>query len=254
MLQYKRTHMIKLKDYSTKPPENLSKKETRALTKDLVERLGELHALLIAEQKHSVLVIFQGMDGSGKDGAVRTVFRECNPSGLGVYSFKKPTDEEFAHDFLWRVHKQAPAKGQIKVFNRSHYEDVLIQRVHGWIDEERVDNRYEAINAFEKLLTFDNDTIIFKFYLHISHDQQNLELTERLEEHDKHWKHNPSDWQEREHWDKYMRCYEDMLNRSEIPWVITPVDSRWYRDYIVAKTMVERLEKLNMQYPPLKED
>ena len=150
--------MIKLKDYSTKPPENLSKKETRELTKDLVERLGELHALLIAEQKHSVLVIFQGMDGSGKDGAVRTVFRECNPSGLGVYSFKKPTDEEFAHDFLWRVHKQAPAKGQIKVFNRSHYEDVLIQRVHGWIDEERVDNRYEAINAFEKLLTFDNNT------------------------------------------------------------------------------------------------
>lgn len=246
--------MIRLKDYSTKPPKNLSKKETRELTKDLVDRLGELHALLIAEQKHSVLVIFQGMDGSGKDGAVRTVFRACNPSGLGVYSFKKPTDEEFAHDFLWRVHKQAPAKGQIKIFNRSHYEDVLIQRVHGWIDEERVDDRYEAINAFEKLLTFDNNTIIFKFYLHISHDQQQLELTERLEEFDKHWKHNPSDWQEREHWDEYMRCYEDMLNRSEIPWVITPVDSRWYRDYIVAKTMVERLEKLNMQYPPLKED
>lgn len=246
--------MIKLKDYSTKPPESLSKKETRKLTKDLADRIGELHNLLLAEQKHAVLVILQGMDGSGKDGGVKNVFKACTANGLSVYSFKKPTDEEFAHDFLWRVHKQVPGKGELKIFNRSHYEDVLIQRVHAWIDEETVDKRFDAINAFEKLLSEDNNTIIFKFYLHISHEQQEIELNQRLNESNKYWKHNSNDWKEREHWDEYMRCYEEVLNRSTIPWTIVPVDSRWYRDYIMAKTIVEGLEKLNMRYPPLKED
>lgn len=246
--------MIKLKDYSSKPPESLKKKDLSDETKALIDRLGELHAVLMAEQQYAVLVIFQGMDGSGKDGAVRNVFDKCNPSGLSVYSFKKPTDEEFAHDFLWRVHKQTPAKGNIKIFNRSHYEDVLIQRVHGWIDEEKVNQRFDAINAFEDLIQFDNKTIVFKFYLHISFEQQEIELRQRLDEKDKHWKHNSGDWKEREHWDAYMRCYEDMLNRSRTPWTLVPVDSRWYRDYIVAKTMVETLEKLKMEYPPLQED
>ena len=170
-----------------------------------------------------------------------------------VYAFKKPTEIEFSHDFLWRVHKQAPSKGHIKIFNRSHYEDILIQRVHGWIDEERVEKRMNAINAFEELLTFDNRTTILKFYLHLSYEQQALELQERIDERKKNWKHNPGDWKEREHWDEYMRCYEDVLNRSKTPWHIIPVDERWYRDYLVSKTISETLEKLEMSWPELEE-
>lgn len=245
--------MIALKDYSTLPPEGVEKDELKDITKDLIDQLGELQEVLFAEQKHSVLIIFQGMDASGKDGITRRVFEECHPAGLKVVSFKKPTEEEMAHDFLWRVHKHAPAQGMIQIFNRSHYEDVLIQRVHQWIDEERVAKRMDAINAFENLLVFDNNTLILKFYLHISYDQQAIELQERLEEREKFWKHNPNDWKEREHWDKYMRCYEDVINQSSIPWHIVPVDKRWYRDYIVAKTIVDALANLKMEYPNLEQ-
>ena len=247
--------MIKLSEIATVPPENIKKKDLEKETDRLVDRLGELQELLYAEQKHAVLVIFQGMDASGKDGAVRNVFKECSFNGINVYSFKKPTEEEFAHDFLWRVHKRAPAKGMIQVFNRSHYEDVLIQRVHKWISEEKVDKRISAINAFEDLLQFDNNTIIFKFYLHLSYEQQAIELQQRIDEREKNWKHNANDWKEREHWDEYMRCYEDVINRCDVvPWTIVPVDKRWYRNYIVAKAMVEKLESLHMEFPKLEED
>ena len=245
--------MIKLSDYSTRPPKEVDKKAIKQKTEKFAERLGELHQLLLAEGKHSVLVLFQGMDASGKDGAVKKVFRHCTHNNINVYSFKKPTEEEFAHDFLWRVHKKVPAKGNIQVFNRSHYEDVLIQRVHAWIDEEKYNKRMKAINAFEELLQFDGNTLIFKFYLHLSYDQQAIELQERIDEREKNWKHNANDWKEREHWDEYMRCYEDVLNQSLVPWTITPVDERWYRDYIVAKTIVEGMEALNMQYPSLED-
>lgn len=244
--------MIKLKEISTLPPKDTDKDEIKDKTEKLVERLGDLQKVLRAEQKHAVLAVFQGMDGSGKDGAVKNVFKECHPDGIDTYSFKKPTDEEFAHDFLWRAHKQAPAKGKIMIFNRSHYEDILIQRVHKWIDEERVNMRMDAINAFEKLLAHDNHTVVLKFYLHLSKDQQKLELQERLDDPEKNWKHNDNDWKERELWDDYMRCYEDAINKSAIPWVIVPVDERWYRDYVVAKAMVEALEELNMKFPTLK--
>ncbi|MEL6720758.1 MAG: PPK2 family polyphosphate kinase, partial [Bacteroidota bacterium] len=239
--------MIKLKDISTKPPKDADKGKLKDLTKDYVERLGELQRLLRAERKHSILVILQGMDASGKDGAVYKVFRDCSHNDVMTYSFKKPTEEEFAHDFLWRVHKLTPGKGQIAVFNRSHYEDVLIQRVHGWISEEHVEKRMNSINAFEELLQYDNDTLVMKFFLHISHDQQEEELQERIDEPEKHYKHNPGDWEQRKYWDKYMECYEDVLNNSKIPWHIVPVDSRWYRDYIISKTLVEALEALNMK-------
>jgi PPK2 family polyphosphate:nucleotide phosphotransferase len=245
--------MIKLSEISTLPPKGTNEKKIKKLTDDLAEQLGELQEVLLAQGKYSVLVILQGMDASGKNGAVKNVFKDCKHYGINVYSFKKPTEEEFAHDFLWRVHKQAPEKGMIKIFNRSHYEDILIQRVHGWIDEETVEKRMKAINAFEELLQFDNNTIIFKFYLHLSYDQQKIELQERLDEADKHWKHNPSDWAEREHWDEYMRCYEYAINQSEVPWVIVPVDERWYRNYVIVKTMVDKLKSLNMEYPPLAE-
>lgn len=246
--------MIKLSEISTLPPQGIDKGDLKKVTKKQIDRLGELQQILMAQEKHAVLVVFQGMDASGKDGAVKNVFEECHPNGIGSYSFKKPTDEEFAHDFLWRVHKRAPAKGMIQIFNRSHYEDILIQRVHGWITEEQVRMRMNAINAFEELLAFDNNTVVLKFYLHLSYEQQAIELQERIDEREKHYKHNPGDWKEREHWDDYMRCYEYALNNSNIPWTIVPVDQRWYRDYIVSKTIVEALEKLEMKYPLLKEE
>ncbi|MEM0995052.1 MAG: PPK2 family polyphosphate kinase, partial [Bacteroidota bacterium] len=188
---------------------------------------------------------------SGKDGAVYKVFRDCSHNDVSTYGFKKPSKEELAHDFLWRIHKKVPGKGQIQIFNRSHYEDVLIQRVHGWIDEERVQKRMNSINTFEELLQYDNNTLILKFFLHISYDQQEEELQERLNEPDKNWKHNDGDWEQRKHWDKYMQCYQDVLNGSTIPWHIIPVDSRWYRDYLVSKTIVEAMEALDMSYPGL---
>ncbi len=243
--------MIKLSEISCDAPAHINKDDVREKTKELTDRLGELQKLLYAEKKHSILVVLQGMDASGKDSAIFNVFHECNPVGMNVVSFKKPTEEEFAHDFLWRIHKHTPAKGMIQIFVRSHYEDVLIQRVHQWIDEDRVNKRIQAINAFEELLQFDNNTHVFKFYLHISKEQQEKELNERMTEPEKFWKHNINDWRERDYWDEYMRCYEDVINRSSIPWTIVPVDQRWYRDYVIAQTLVEALEKLNLQYPPL---
>jgi len=248
---YHFSNPIRLADCPTDPPEKLDEEEIRDITKDLTQDLGKLNAVLMAEKKHSVLVVLQGMDASGKDGAVENVFRDCTPANLRTWSFKKPTDREFAHDFLWRVHRQCPARGEIGIFIRSHYEDVLIQRVHGWIDEERARKRIQAINAFEQLLEFDNHTVIFKFYLHISYEQQGKELRERERERDKHWKYNPGDWKERERWNDYMRCYEDAINNSAVPWTIVPVDKRWYRDYVIARTMVEKLSKLGMEYPEL---
>jgi polyphosphate:nucleotide phosphotransferase, PPK2 family len=241
--------MIKLADIPTGAPKGLKKKDLAEETANLVARLGALQHLMYAEGKHSILVVLQGMDGSGKDGAVRNVFRECTIAGLDLVSFKKPTEQEFAHDFLWRVHRWAPEKGMLTIFNRSHYEDILIQRVHGWIDMERVEKRMAAINAFEDLMQFDNGTLIFKFYMHISHEEQGIQLQQRLDDPSKFWKHNDGDWEERKLWDKYMEAYEYAINQSTTPWHICPVDDRWYRDYVMAKTIVERLEKLDMKLP-----
>jgi len=247
------TSPIRLADISTEAPKGWDEKETQHETKALVKRLGDLQQLMYAEGKHAALVVLQGMDGSGKDGAVHRVFDACRITGLTLTAFKKPTEEEFAHDFLWRVHKVAPQKGMIAIFNRSHYEDILIQRVHNWIDKKRVEQRLRAINAFEELLAFDNNTHVFKFYLHISKKEQEKQLLQRMEDPDKYWKHNPGDWKEREHWDAYMDAYEYAINNSSIPWHICPVDDRWYRDYFIAKTLVEGLEKLNMKAPKLVE-
>lgn len=241
--------MIKLSAISTEAPEGVKKKELAEETAKLVERLGELHNRMYAGGKYSMLIILQGMDGSGKDGAVRRVFSNCSIAGLDLVSYKKPTEEEFAHDFLWRVHKWVPQKGMTTIFNRSHYEDILIQRVHGWIDMERVEKRMAAINAFEDLIQFDNNTLIFKFYMHISHEEQGIQLQQRLDDPAKFWKHNDNDWEERKLWDKYMEAYEYAINKSTTPWYICPVDNRWYRDYFMAKTLVEGLEKLDMKLP-----
>jgi PPK2 family polyphosphate:nucleotide phosphotransferase len=246
------TSMIKLSEISTTPPDGYNKNETRKKTKSLAKRIGELQEIMYAENKHSLLVVLQGMDSSGKDGATRNVFSRCSPAGTSFYAFKKPTDEEFAHDFLWRVHKEAPRKGEIKIFNRSHYEDILIQRVHGWIDEKRVSDRLDSINALEELLQFDNKTTILKFYMHLSYERQGEKLQERIDDPSKNWKHNPGDWEERKLWDKYRSCYEDAINRSKIPWHIVPVDSRPHRDFVIASKVAETLESLNMKLPGLK--
>jgi len=243
--------MIKLSKIPTTAPKDLRKDDIRKATKALTKRLAELHETMIAESKNSLLVVFQGMDSSGKDGATQNVFSRCSPSGISVTGFKKPTEEEFAHDFLWRIHKETPGKGTIKVFNRSHYEDILIQRVHGWISPAHVKKRMAAINAFEELLVFDNQTTVLKFYMHLSKKRQTEKLQERIDEPEKNWKHNPNDWEEAKLWRKYRVAYEYLINNNSIPWHIVPVDQRWYRDYVIAKKVVETLEGLKMKRPLL---
>lgn len=246
--------MIRLAHIPTSPPEGLTKEDIRRKTDRLARRIGDLQHLMYAEKKHSLLVVFQGMDASGKDGATRKVFSCCNPTGINAFPFRKPTEEEFAHDFLWRISKRAPAKGMIQVFIRSHYEDILIQRVHKWIDEDKVGARISAINAWEQQLINDNNTTILKFYMHISPETQKEKLEERTTNPRKHWKHNPADWKEAERWSDYMFCYEDAINRSEVPWHIAPVDKRWYRDYYIAEKVMTTLEALDMKLPSFKED
>lgn len=243
--------MINLADISTRAPKSFEKEATREKTKELVERIGELQNMLYAEHKQSLLIVLQGMDGSGKDSTTRTLFRKCSPAGVQVTAFKKPTEEEFAHDFLWRVHKVVPEKGYVKVFNRSHYEDILIQWVHGWIDDKKRERRMASINAFEELLQYDAKTTIVKFYMHISPEEQLKQLTERVEDTKKYWKHNDGDWEERKLWDKYREAYEYVLNESKIEWTILPCDQEWYRDYVAAKTVCEVLENMKMSLPPL---
>lgn len=243
---------INLSKISTLPPSDLTKEAANAITQKRIQRIGELQHLLYGVKKQALLVVLQGMDGSGKDGGVKNVFGECSPSGIMVYAFKKPTDDELEHDFLWRVHKVTPKRGMIHIFVRSHYEDVLLPRVHKWISKERTKNRIEAINAFEELLESENGTVLLKFYLHVSRKEQKRQLQERIDNPAKQWKHNPDDFKESERWDDYMRCYEDAINQSTIPWHIVPVDKRWYRDYVMAKVVCETLEKMKPKLPTFK--
>jgi PPK2 family polyphosphate:nucleotide phosphotransferase len=246
--------MAILNDISTRAPKGLEKLATKEETQQLKKQLDELQNLLYAEGKRSLLLIIQGMDASGKDGAIRNVFSGLNPQGVAVTSFKAPTAEDLSHDFLWRIHRHAPAKGMIQVFNRSHYEDVLITRVHGYCDDTTAQKRFRAINDFERLLTEHNNTIILKFYLHISPEEQQGRLNERVHNPAKAWKFNPSDFEEAKRWDEYMRMYEDVFaNCNEIPWTIVPSDQNWYKEYLITKTMIDTLTALNMQFPLPKE-
>jgi PPK2 family polyphosphate:nucleotide phosphotransferase len=244
---------IKLKSLSTRAPKSLSKEKIKRETEKLKFKLEDLQNLMYAESKHALLVVLQGMDASGKDGVVKNVFTAVNPMGCRVVAFKKPTEPEMKHDFLWRVHQQVPEKGMIHIFNRSHYEDVVIQRVHHWVDEATIKQRYTHINNFEKLL-IETGTTVLKFYLHVSQQEQLERLQERLSDETKKWKHNDSDMRERELWDDYMKAYEDAFdNCSECAeWHIVPADQNWYKEYIIAKKVVETLEALKMKFPGLK--
>lgn len=241
--------MIQLNEIPTRAPKGLEKDDIKRKTDRMARRIGELQHIMYAEKKHNFLVVFQGMDASGKDGATRKVFAYCNPTGIAAFPFRKPTEEEFSHDFLWRISKRAPAKGMIQVFIRSHYEDVLIQRVHKWIDDDKVSMRMDAINQWEELIQRDNNTSILKFYMHISPERQKEKLQERIDDPRKQWKHNDMDWKEAELWKEYMFSYEDAINRSRIPWIIAPVDQRWYRDYFIAERVLMHMESLQMELP-----
>jgi len=244
---------IKLGDIDTRAPKDWDKQETKNRLVDILAELDELQNLLYAESKHSLLIVIQGMDASGKDGLIRNVFGKLNPQGVLVRSFKAPTAEELAHDFLWRIHEYAPAKGYIRLFNRSQYEDVLITRVHKWIDDETAYKRMKAINRWENLLEEHNSTHILKFYLHISPDEQRQRLDERIKNPAKQWKYNEEDYKEARLWDDYMKMYEDCFQHcNEVPWRIIPADQNWYKEYLVATTVRDTLKGLNMQYPGLK--
>jgi PPK2 family polyphosphate:nucleotide phosphotransferase len=241
--------MIDLSQHSSLPPEGCKKKKTQAQFQEIQQELVEHLQIMYAHGKHSLLVVLQGMDSSGKDGVARKVFSGISPTIIDALSFKKPTEEEMAHDFLWRAHKHTPAKGHVQLFIRSHYEDILIQRVHRWVDEDRIKQRMTAINAFENILVQDNGTIVLKFFLNLSFDRQEEKLQERIDIQRKNWKHNDNDWKEREHWKEYMSAYQDAINWSDIAWHIVPSDKRWYRNYFVAKTILEKLKTLEMSYP-----
>lgn len=234
---------INLKDYDPRHDAGVAREQAEAELDRLVVEIDELQELLFGAGSHSLLVILQGMDTSGKDGTTRSVFSRISPLGSYVHSFKVPTEEELAHDFLWRVHKVAPAKGMIGIFNRSHYEDVLVVRVHDLVPEATWRARYRLINDFEQLLAA-NGTIILKFFLHISKDEQEERLLEREQAVDKAWKLSAGDWREREHWDDYMAAYEAALEQcgtAHAPWHIVPADRKWYRNYAIASTVAETL-------------
>ncbi len=243
---------IEIKSLSTLPPEDWKEKEGKKQTKKYLEKIEELQNILMASKEKSILIILQGMDAAGKDSTVRKVLAIMNPIGMNVFAFKKPTELEMSHDFLWRIHQVVPAKGMVQIFNRSQYEDVLFQRVHKWIDEETVFKRFQHINDFEQLLT-DSNTTIIKFFLHISPEAQLVKLEERTANPEKYWKHNQNDFEERKHWESYMNCYEDVLNQcNQIPWHVVPCDNKKYKEYLVAKTICETLESMQLKFPPLK--
>lgn len=235
---------VSLAKIDTRAHGGLTKEESDARLAQVTSRLRELQELLYGAQQHSVLIVLQATDTGGKDGTIEHVMSGVNPQGCRVVSFKKPTEEDLLHDFLWRVHPHTPARGMMAIFNRSHYEDVLITRVHKMITPQVWRARYQHINAFEQMLV-DANTIILKFFLHISREEQLSRLMDRENERDKRWKINAGDYTERELWDDYRRAFEDALEHcatKEAPWYVIPADRKWFRNLAVAEAIVEALE------------
>jgi PPK2 family polyphosphate:nucleotide phosphotransferase len=249
--RYRVEERIRLDDYETADTDGYAKEEAETELASLVERIAELQARLYAEDSRSVLVVLQGIDAAGKDSTVKHVFSGTNPQGVRVYTFKEPTSEEAAHDFLWRYHADAPADGMIHVFNRSHYEDVLVVRVKGLAPEELWRSRYDSINDFERMLVREG-TVIVKFFLHISKEAQLERFRERLDREDKHYKFSANDVRERRHWDSYAEAYEDAVNLTSTPWApwyVIPSDLKWFRNLVVARIVAATLEAMDPQWP-----
>lgn len=227
------------------------KKDVEAELEKCRQRISQLQQRLYAENQRSLLIVLQAMDTGGKDGTIKNVFSGVNPQGCQVWSFKKPSDEEASHDFLWRYHHRAPQRGMITIFNRSHYEDVLIVRVKNLVAEDVWHKRYHTINEFEQMLTLGNIRIV-KFFLHISKDEQKRRLESRLENPDKRWKFSSNDIQERRLWDKYQEAFEEAINNCSTdyaPWYVVPANKKWYRNLVIARALADTLEAMNPQYP-----
>jgi PPK2 family polyphosphate:nucleotide phosphotransferase len=242
---------VSLADYDPDDTSDMTKEKVQnEWQPQFKESLTQMQDLLYGAQQHSVIIVLQGMDTSGKDGTIRHVMSGVNPTGCYVWSFKVPTEEERLHDFLWRVHYHTPGRGTIAIFNRSHYEDVLVARVHNLVPEEVWKKRYDQINEFEQLLA-ENNTIILKFFLHISAEEQEKRLYDREKDEEKAWKLAVGDWKEREYWDEYVKAYEEALGRcgtKEAPWHIVPANKKWYRNYVVGQTILEHLEPLAKEW------
>ena len=240
----------KINDISTNAPNKVKKVAANKQLMKLRKKLFSLQNLLYAEGKYALLIIMQGMDTSGKDGTIRHVFSCINPQGCRVKSFKTPTEEEMLHDFLWRIYANLPEKRMIQIFNRSQYEDILFPVVHGLLDKKEIAERHKVINKFEEHLQ-NNNTIILKFYLHISKEEQHRRLESRITNPDKKWKYNANDIKEAKKWGNYMDAYQDVFDGCDKtnPWIIVPADQKWYRNYLVANTIIKTLENLNMKYP-----
>jgi len=227
------------------------KKDVEKLQKTL-SRLTELQHLLYADKRYALLIVLQALDAGGKDGTIRHVMSGVNPQGCQVMPFKAPTSEERSHDFLWRIHKAAPLKGNIGIFNRSHYEDVLVVRVHNLVPKEVWSKRYRQINDFEQMLV-ENGTTILKFFLHISKEEQKLRFEQRMEDPARNWKLSLPDFEERQHWDAYVDAYEDALRKCSTPWApwyVIPANKKWFRNYLVAELVVQALNDMKLKYPP----
>ena len=244
--------LVELHDEDAAAPESLPKgDELKQNLENVLERLGELQDVFYADGRYALLVVLQGRDASGKDGVLRTVVGAADPPGVRVQSFKAPTPVELAHDFLWRIHQVVPEKGIFGIFNRSHYEDVLVVRVRNLVPKSVWSKRYQQINDFERMLT-ENGTVILKFFLHVSRDEQTERLIERVEDESKNWKFNPGDLEERKLWDDYTTAYQDAIAKCSTewaPWYVVPSDSNKARNYLIARTIVDKLESMDLKYP-----
>lgn len=232
------------------------KAKAKAAKAELIERLSGLQERLYANATRALLIVLQGMDTSGKDGTIRNVMSGMNPQGCRVATFKTPTPLELAHDFLWRVHREVPPKGHIGIFNRSHYEDVLITQVHRLISDKQVKQRFDHIKEFEELL-HESGTVVLKFFLHISKEEQRERLEERIRDPEKRWKFNLGDLEERKLWGEYMTAFEDVISATSMdhaPWYVVPANRKWYRDLVVANTIVAALEDMKLKCPPAPAD
>ena len=240
----------KIENYPTFD-KTLDKKEIQKKTKKTLKKIGKLQYKMYAQNKFSLLIVFQGIDASGKDGATKDLIEYCNAVGIKIQSFKKPTEEEFAHDFLHRVHAFTPARGEMQIFVRSHYEDILVPTVEKYIPDEIIEQRYDQINSFEKLVE-SNNTRVLKFFLHVSKEAQKERLMERIESKKKHWKHKDGDWDTRDKFDEYLAVYEKIINKcNDVPWHIVPSDKNWQKDYIISEVVYKTLKELDLKWPEL---